>query len=52
VLAAIALTATAVALALASYFGRSALFAAIGQGLAIVGADSPLWLVRRTNGRH
>ena len=53
VLAAIALGATVVAFALERYFGPSALFAALGQGLAVLGAPTfALWLLRRTNGRH
>jgi hypothetical protein len=53
VLAAIALTATVAALALEAYFGRIELFAALGQGLAMVGAATfGLWLLRRANGRH
>jgi hypothetical protein len=52
-LAAIALGATVVAFALERYFGPSPLFAALGQGLAVLGALAfALWLLRRTNGRH
>jgi|RhiMetStandDraft_4_1073278.scaffolds.fasta_scaffold592667_1 hypothetical protein len=51
VLAAIALTATVLALAVENYFGGSALFAALGQGLAMLGAVTfALWLLRRSNG--
>jgi hypothetical protein len=52
-LAAIALGATVAAFALKAYYGPSALFAALGQGLAVLGALTfALWLLRRTNGRH
>jgi hypothetical protein len=53
VLAAIALTSTAVALALEDYFRRLEVFAALGQGLAIFAAATfALWLLRRNNGRR
>jgi hypothetical protein len=49
VLAAIALGATVVAFALETYYGPSALFAALGQGLAVLGAlIFALWLLKRT----
>jgi hypothetical protein len=52
-LAAIALGATVVAFALETYYAPSALFAALGQGLAVLGALTfALRLLRRTNGRH
>jgi hypothetical protein len=51
-LAAIALGAT-VAFALETYYGPSELFAALGQGLAVLGALTfALWFLRRANGRH
>jgi hypothetical protein len=53
VLAAIALTATVVALALEAYFDRVEVCALLGQGFAIIAAATfALWLLRRTNGRH
>ncbi len=52
-LAAIALGATVVAFSLETYYGPSALFAPLGQGLAVLGALTfALWLLTRTNGRH
>jgi hypothetical protein len=51
VLVAIALAATVIALWLQAYYGHSALFAALGQVLAILGAVTfALWLLRRPNG--
>jgi hypothetical protein len=53
VLAAIAIGATIVAVALERYFGPNPFFAALGQGLAVLGALAfALWLLGRINGRH
>jgi hypothetical protein len=52
-LVAIALAATVIALLFEAYYGHRALFAALGQGLAILGAVIfALWLLRRSNGRR
>jgi hypothetical protein len=53
VLVAIALAATVISLWLQAYYGQSALLAALGQGLAMLGAVIfALWLLRRPHGRR
>jgi hypothetical protein len=53
VVAAIALAATMIALSLQAYYDHRALFAALGQGLAALGAVIfALWLLRRSNGHR
>jgi hypothetical protein len=53
VLLAIALLATLIALSLQSLYDHNALFAALGQGLAVLGAVIfAIWLLRRPDGRR
>ena len=53
VLISIAITATLIALWLESLYGHVPIFAALGQGLAVVGAAVfAWWLLRGRNGRQ